>query len=154
MAELEKLRWEIFCLNYVKYGAARGAGTKAAIASGYATKAASKMASDLLSRDEIKERIREIMSAGFRRLHMDITQVLKNMEAFAERPPSDDAQADRVTLQANIEIAKIHGAYKEKLEVTSGKTGIDLESLDLPLDVKRQILQSIRKANNPETEGK
>lgn len=72
MAELENLRHERFCLEYVKDLNA----TRAYVDAGYSPGGASQAAHNLLRKSEVQERIAELVREHSDRLRVDATRVL------------------------------------------------------------------------------
>jgi len=140
-----RLTWkeEMFCRAYF---ANEGAVYKSALDAGYKHPCQGSL---LLNLPKIQNRLAQMMSEVFGDATMDIKKVMKNLAEFANREIQDDPGNDRNTIAANVEIAKMLGAYTEKVRLeNAGGNGISLNDLSLPLETKKALLLAIREAKD------
>jgi phage terminase small subunit len=135
---------QLFCRYFVEQGCTGIA--KAAERAGYAHPG--PQGNVQLMNPKIQKRISEIVGPALRKYKMDADQAIKNLEKFARRNPTEDAGNDRNTMQANIEILKLKGAYAaEKIEVKGpASTGVTIDDLDLSPEEKKALLRKLREA--------
>lgn len=132
---------EMFCRHYI---ASEGKVCESALKAGYASQC---QGSFLLDLPKVQERIAQLMQEAFGDPTMNIKKVMKNLEEFANREIQDDPGNDRNTIAANVELAKMMGAYTEKVRLeNAGNGGISLNDLNLPLETKKMLLAAIREA--------
>jgi len=138
-----RLTWkeEMFCRAYI---ANEGKVYKSALDAGYKNACEG---SYLLNLPKVQNRIAQLMQEAFGDPTMNIKKVMKNLEKFANREIQDDPGNDRNTIAANVELAKMMGAYTEKVRLENANSGgISLSDLDLPLETKKMLLAAIREA--------
>lgn len=135
-------REEWFCRYYIE---SRGVVCASALRAGYANK---YMGSILLGLPKIQNRIRELQDESLRKNEMNIQNVMGNLSKFANREVANDPGNDRNTIAANVEIAKMLGAYTEKVRLENGDAGnaVSLSDLNLPVEIEKQLLAAIRDA--------
>lgn len=75
MTKLENERWEIFCQEYV----VNFNGTQAAIRAGYSKKTANRIASQNLSKLDIKNRIKELTQKKVERIEYTQDDVMRDL---------------------------------------------------------------------------
>mgnify|MGYP002682662384 CR=1 FL=1 len=135
---------EMFCREYVVCGVA----SRAARATGYAP----GYAQFLMAMPNIQHRIEELKAEAIGRSDMDIDKVIKNLTEFANREPGLSPGDDRNTITANIELAKMFGAYTEKVQFSAkGEAGITMSELLAKLDLedRKRILSRLREVKQP-----
>jgi phage terminase small subunit len=132
---------EWFCRNYLASG---GVVYQSAIDAGYVNGC---QGSFLLRLPKIQSRIEELQANALLENGMDIAKVMKNLAEFANREIQGDPGNDRNTIAANVELAKMLGAYTEKVRLErDNSTGTSLADLDLPIETQKMLLDAIRKS--------
>jgi len=93
MPKAKKLskRYELFCTEYIKLNLN---GSRAAIAAGYSTKTANATASRLLTKDNIKARVSELISERSKSTQVDARYVLMRLKEIDELDVADILNED------------------------------------------------------------
>jgi len=126
------LKEEAFCQNYVRLGEERK-GAEAARQAKYSPKSAKAIASQLLKRPEIQQRIEEVRKELSKKISMTAEQAIQNIQNMANREGKFDDTKPKEALAANITICKIKGvkglADKVVIEEKIPFDGLGLEEL-------------------------
>lgn len=85
MAELKAPKREMFCREYIK----DLNGTQAAIRAGYSEKTANRIASELLSKPDIQDRVAALQSVRVEEVRIDANYVLKRLIEIDEMDVAD-----------------------------------------------------------------
>jgi len=150
MPPLINKQWEKFCIEY--FGDKNG--KDAAIAAGYSPRTARSMASRLLTKVNISDRLRELQEAVANKAIMSVTQRKERLSTFGR----EDIRSEKGTLvrQGNIsamtELNKMDGSYAPTELRHTGESGGPIQ---VEVDVKSKLISILNRlaARAREAEG-
>ena len=102
------LKEDAFCEAYILLGESR-AGAKAARKAGYSEKSAKAIASYLLKKPEIRQRIEEKRKELAKKSTMSAEDAIRNIQDIANKEGKWEGASAKDSLNANITICKIKG---------------------------------------------
>lgn len=150
MPPLINKQWEKFCIEY--FGDKNG--QEAAIAAGYSPRTARSMASRLLTKVNISDRLRELQEEVANKAIMTVRQREERLSVFGR----EDIKSDKGVLlrQGNIsaiaELTKMRGEYPPSRMEIAGKAGGPVQ---VEVDVKSKLISILNRlaARTREAEG-